>query len=295
MITATHATCPNCAGWGATGEPGSFLTCQVCSGTGVWLVDDSGHTFTYPFDTLVHPHSAQHFLLTKILRYTLVLGSVTLALACFAIILSQATTFTDVLWQGGWPHVGFGLAGLGSMAAFATFEKRRGSEKNLHNLSPDQNADLSDYAHSRLGELINEAGLIALSLHDDIITDSTFLAALIAHPRTQSMVARLEHVPDDVIDASKTFLAQGTARQVYVFTPSLKNASLLLFKKPSQTTSHTPIWKTYCWFIQKTLLGPKHFLNNSISIRKLFFPLPNGMPKTVSACGVGLFGKSVVE
>jgi ATP-dependent Clp protease ATP-binding subunit ClpC len=212
MITATHATCPNCAGWGATGEPGSFLTCQVCSGTGVWLVDDSGHTFTYPFDTLVHPHSAQHFLLTKILRYTLVLGSVTLALACFAIILSQATTFTDVLWQGGWPHVGFGLAGLGSMAAFATFEKRRGSEKNLHNLSPDQNADLSDYAHSRLGELINEAGLIALSLHDDIITDSTFLAALIAHPRTQSMVARLEHVPDDVIDASKTFLAQGTAQ-----------------------------------------------------------------------------------
>ncbi len=233
-MTTTLITCKTCSGWGVMGEKDELISCAVCKGAGVWLTDEAGHTFTYPFPALVTPHSKQQHLLSRIARYAFTITALLLTLGSFIAIVSSAPDFLSVIWQRGLVRIVFGISGLASAYSLSLFEQRRGSKKNLQEL-PIQNdsVDLTEFASTRLGELLNKAAELALVKSDQAITDGIFLLTLLTQPRIQSMIARLEHVPEDVLAAAQLLVPNGTStpRRAVSISPEVRTRVLTAFKR----------------------------------------------------------------
>jgi ATP-dependent Clp protease ATP-binding subunit ClpA len=221
MSTYRLVNCEHCAGWGTTGEPGAQHTCERCTGDGAWLENEEGKHFQLQFPALVAIHQPTAHALHRLVRYLVAIGSVALTLLALVILTAQSATLSEFLWSRGVWHVIFGLGGLLSMYSFSHFERRRSSTRLLNDLATDrrEDIDLLEYANPSLEEVLQQAGRLAQQAHDDTITEQALLISLLSTPRAQSMIARLEHVPDDVLAQATALLPKGTQKALL---PSLR-------------------------------------------------------------------------
>ncbi|MEZ0286392.1 MAG: AAA family ATPase, partial [Candidatus Paceibacterota bacterium] len=242
MTSFSPTTCPSCAGWGVTGEPGGLITCPTCHGDAVWLSNEAGQKYTLTLPSLLTPNSHHERTVRTTIRYALTLLALVLTLGCFGIILSEAVDLLSIVWAGGLAHVGFGVGGLATMYCLSLFEGRRTSGLTLHDLpeNPEKPVDLFAYANPRVMELLEDAARNATILHDNTITDSVFLKTILEQPRIQAMIARLEHVPDDILTASAAYTARGTADTIKTLSVSPQVRERLFTAFQRAHTLHFP-------------------------------------------------------
>lgn len=225
-------TCPTCAGWGTTGEPGSFVGCATCNGNGMWLEGDKRFNLGIP--SLITPSTPSERHTKHILRYVLAGSAIVTTVVGFMWVLVSSETLSDVLWHRGFPHLLFGLGGIATMITLARFERRRGGIRSFSELNGSESMfNLMDFAHPRIKELLEDSASLALSRHEGSITEGALLLTLLKQPRIQSMIARLEHVPEDVEKAAFSLVEvhEAAAMRAIPATPEVRERLLIAFQR----------------------------------------------------------------
>lgn len=234
-MTGDVTTCPSCEGWGVLSDRDALASCPTCHGRGVWVGGTPERpAFSYPFPPFLKPTSRTADGMRQAVRYVAACSGLVLTLGGAAGIFLTAPTASTLLWQRDWYHVGFGLGGILVMYSLALLHGRRSSALPLHDLPANSPTpvDLSQFAHQRVGELLEDAARTAADLGQTTVSEEVLLYTLLVQPRIQAMVARLEHVPDDVAEAAKALIPVSDAHtKVVTLDPQVRQRVLTAVKR----------------------------------------------------------------
>lgn len=188
-------TCPTCQGFGVTGDPGHYVTCQKCFGEGVWVETKQQHHLVLNLPEMVSIHAHQNFKQSRVLKVGLSVISLIVTAGSFIAILLQG----GGIWHQGIANALFGISGLTSMWGISNFQRQATSSKSLDDLATllntapsDQPIPLKPYINTRIEELLPLAAKTAQAYHSSQIDDALLLITLLNQPRIQIILVRLE-------------------------------------------------------------------------------------------------------
>lgn len=227
----TLKVCSTCQGYGVLSQTQGTLTCTTCYGIGVWLETGEGKKLSYHIPEILTYHSYRDFQIRRKLKAGLRLLSFLVTIGSFLFIfLRDPGNLGGLVWGRGFSHALFGISGLTSIWALASWERHQTSLSSLHELetdlsqlTPPQTLNLKAYANPRVEQLIYQSTLTSQKYHSNFLDESVLLITLLQQPRIQVMLGRLELSAENLSQKISQFIEvkDAGAVQSVTITPSV--------------------------------------------------------------------------
>lgn len=210
--------CPRCQGTRILKEDNNSISCPDCYGQGLYLLSPTSQRFLfkYPdrFDPLEQTQDSYH----KTLRYTFGILSIGLCLTslCF-LVISALPNLLQLLWQNNPWALPFGISGLLSMWAIATFSQHQTSEVSLLDLKwkeQDRDIFLNQTLNPRTWKVLGRAAYIANNVGSEEISDLHLLSAILEQSRIQMLLLRMDKDPVAIQESVQQAMRQPNGSKI---------------------------------------------------------------------------------
>jgi ATP-dependent Clp protease ATP-binding subunit ClpC len=224
--TFTIKKCPACQGFGVTNTKSGLLTCQICQGEALWLVDETGFKYTYAFPHSVNSYSELNLHQIRWVKIGLSsLVFVTTLVSSGILVVNNIANLSSILWHSGPINAIFGLSGLLSIVAFSYLHSQQNSTIFLDELETQvsalkkrgiQQIQLNDFANPRIEQLIQHTFVHAHQHHDEQINEQILLLSLVEQSRIKIMLARMEIPPIDFMNDIIQITQEGKSGDIQI-------------------------------------------------------------------------------